>query len=79
MKWTAVIFNLLLIAMVVFLIITEGVPDGEDVFFVALLLAAPISSLFALLIGDEESWIGLYFKRKALEEKNKIESLDKGE
>jgi len=45
------------------------------VFLVVVLFAAPISSLVALALKGSESWTGLYFKRKALEEKQKIEKL----
>jgi hypothetical protein len=44
-------------------------------FFVVLLFAAPISSLTALFFIGGESWLRLYLKRKALEEKQKIEKL----
>lgn len=75
MKLTAIILNLVLVATTIYLLISKGVPDNEGLFFVSLLLSAPTTSLIALLLSDRESWLGLYFKRKALEEKKKIESL----
>jgi hypothetical protein len=41
----------------------------------ALYLAAPLTSILALWSIKSENWIFLYFKRKALEEKKKIDSI----
>jgi hypothetical protein len=79
MKWIAISLNLLLIVTVVYQFATKGAPNKDEIFLVAILFAAPISSLLALFLKDSESWIGLYCKRKALEEKKKIESLGKAE
>jgi hypothetical protein len=79
MKWIAISLNLLLIVTVVYLFATKGAPGKDELFLVIVLFAAPISSLLALFLKGGESWIGLYFKRKALEEKKKIESLSKAE
>jgi hypothetical protein len=47
-------------------------PDALEKFWVALMVAAPISSLAALLtLKPDQGWLGLYFKRKELEEKLK--------
>ena len=75
MKWIAIGLNLLLIMMVVYEFATKGAPGKNEFFLVALLVAAPISSLVALSLKESESWLGLYFKRKRLEEKVKIENL----
>ncbi|MFZ5764811.1 MAG: hypothetical protein ACOY4H_04355 [Thermodesulfobacteriota bacterium] len=77
MKWIAISLNIILIGMVVYLFATKGGPAKDELFLVVVLFAAPISSLLALFLKGGESWVGLYFKRKALEEKKKIEMLGK--
>lgn len=57
--------------------IKEGLPDrGEDVFFVALFVLFPILNIYAIHSTVGEDWISLWFRRKALEEKKKIERLN---
>lgn len=75
MKPIAIVLNLLLIAATIYLFATKGAPNKDEIFIVIMLFAAPISSLVALSLKGGESWLGLYFKRKALEEKKKIEDL----
>ena len=75
MKWIAIFLNVLLIVTIIYLFVTKGAPNKNEVFLVVVLFAAPISSLVALSLKGGESWLGLYFKRKALEEKQKIEKL----
>lgn len=75
MKWIAIGLNALLIVTVIYLFATKGAPGKDEALLVILLLTAPISSLAALLLKGGESWLGLYFKRRALEEKLKIEKL----
>ena len=79
MKWIAISLNLLLIVTAVYLVVTEGAPRKDEVVLAALLFAAPVSSLVALFVKGGESWLGLYFKRKALEETRKIEKLSGAE
>lgn len=74
MKITAIICNLVLLLAVGYLIVKEGPPKDEFLLFAAV-LAAPIASLIALWGGLDETWPFVYFRRKALEEKKKIESL----
>lgn len=75
MKWIAIVLNVILIVTVTYLLLTKGAPGKDERFLVAVLFAAPISSLVALVLKGGESWIGLYFKRKVLEEKQRIEQL----
>jgi hypothetical protein len=76
MRWTAICLNVILISTLLFFCITQGVPSGgRDIFLVALMFVAPISSLIALFFIGGQSWPALYLKRKALEEKRKIDSL----
>jgi hypothetical protein len=74
MRTVAILFNLLLIGTVIFLLAKDGVPKGNEVLLLIPLIFAPIFSLIAIL-GANESWLSLYFKRKALEEKQKIDQL----
>jgi hypothetical protein len=73
----AIALNVLLIGTVIYLVSTSDVPHGKDLALAALFLAAPIASLLALYFGGGDSWFSLFFKRKALEEKAKIERIKK--
>lgn len=55
----------------------EGLRGGEWVFFLGLLLLIGLN-LYFVTYGKrgDDNWIGLFFKRKALEEKKKIEELE---
>jgi hypothetical protein len=76
MKWTAISLNVLLLLAFGYLFATKGAPREEELFLVIILLAAPLVSLIALTKFGGESWLGLYFKRKALEEKQRIRNLE---
>lgn len=75
MKWIAISLNVLLILTVGYLFASKGAPREDEWFLVVVLFAAPLSSLVALTRVGGESWVGLYFKRKVLEEKQRIKSL----
>ena len=45
---------------------------------VLLLAALLIVNIIALMREESQGWLGLYFKRKRLEEEKKIEALEKG-
>lgn len=75
MKLIAIGLNALLIATGLWLFVSKGTPGKDEIFLVVVLFAAPISSIVALSLKGGESWMGLYFKRKALEEKQKIKNL----
>lgn len=75
MRTVAIILNIILVVMVIFLFSTKGMPEGDDLIVVIPMVAAPIFSLIALFSAKRETWLSLYFKRKALEEKQKIEQL----
>lgn len=76
MKWIAIVLNVILIATIIYLSATKGGPDKESMFIFVLILAAPVFSIVALSLKVSQSWLWLYFKRKALEEKQKIEKLN---
>ena len=75
MKLIAIGLNVLLIVTVLWMLATQGAPNKNEIFLIVMLFAAPISSIVALALKDGESWLGLYFKRKVLEEKQKIKNL----
>ena len=74
MKLIAIGLNTLLILTLLWLLSTKGMGKDDAVLFVVF-IAAPISSLLTLTLNGGEGWLGLYFKRKTLEEKQKIEKL----
>jgi hypothetical protein len=75
MKYVAIILNLVLLGTAVFLTIENGMPDEHEYFLFSIISITPIISLITLFGGDEKGLIGLYFKRKYLEEKKRIEQL----
>ena len=74
MKIIAYILNALLLIVMLF---NEGFSclfKSPEFFFIA----CPIVNIFALSMPGtlKESWLALYFKRKRLEEQQKIDALD---
>lgn len=76
MKWIAVALNILLIVVVSTLVLSSSPSSEKDWLLALLFFATPIASLFALFLSTQESWLGLYLKRKALEEKKRIRELE---
>lgn len=74
MKIISIFFNIALISIFLYIIATEGV-DGRFLIFALCLLTPLINLLYIFFWRPEESWLTLYFKRKGLEEKKKIEEL----
>ena len=68
MRVIAIGLNCLLMGTVLYLVLTSGEPSGKDLALAALFIAAPIASLLSFYFSSGESWLSLYFKRKALEE-----------
>lgn len=79
-KWivSGIDFILLIIA-IVYLVVERSyfARYSDELFVVVLISCILIANLFALLMVDfsKNSWIRLYFKRKALEEEQKIKNL----
>jgi len=76
MRLVAIILNIALIGTVIFLISQDSRMSGKEIAMAALFLSAPIASLIAFYFNKGESWVSLYFKRKAMEEKAKIDKLN---
>lgn len=68
MKILAIGLNTIVLVTITWLFLSEKHAniDGKDVFIYVLFFTTPISSLLALLLSGGESWLGLFFKRKAL-------------
>lgn len=82
MRITSIILNTLLLITVILLITDEGWPDEFWYqVMVIIFFAAPVLSLFTLFrisSSSKDSWLSLYFQRKRLEEKAKIDKLTDG-
>ena len=48
MKYAAIILNLVLVSVGIFLLAKHGAPDSDEAFIVFMIFAAPIASLLAL-------------------------------
>jgi hypothetical protein len=77
MRTFATILNVALLAAVVYLLFTQGIPASKDLWIVALIGLTPVASLVALRLGGAQDWFSLVLQRKALEEKKKIEELQR--
>lgn len=73
----AISLNIFLFGFILFISITQGfgLLEWWEFIWIILLFVSPVINILALINGN--NWIGLYFKRKAMEEKNKISELEK--
>ena len=76
MRTICTILNIVLLAIMGYTIAEDGLPKREAVLMVSLLFLTPLSTLYVLRINGAYDWISLYFQRKALEEKMRIEGLN---
>ena len=72
------LINVAVLGVLIIMIIKEPPEDGE---ILVVILAACIFLILNITYiffskTEKESWLTLYFKRKALEEKKKIQSLE---
>lgn len=75
-KWSAVACNLLFLVIGFIFLLHEGVPRKTEDFLLAIALGLfPAINVWAILDDGTPIWIALYFKRKALEEQKKIDTL----
>ena len=77
MHTIATILNICLLLMVAYLLRQEGVPKSGDVWIYFLLISTPVVSLLALRFANAQDWLALFLRRKALEERKKIEDLNR--
>jgi len=75
----AISLNILFLVLFVWISIEEGTPIDEGIEFLflwLLLIATPLFNLcYIFLANSKDNWFSLFLKRKALEEKKKIEEL----
>lgn len=69
----AVLGNIAILGFVIYQIAQHGF-QGGDYLILGLCILSPLANLLALLLHSN-SWITLYFRRKALEEQSKISKL----
>jgi hypothetical protein len=76
MRIIAVLLNLLLLGFFISWFIEDGVPEEPVVFcFMLVGLLSPIINLIVIFSNSGNNYISLFLKRKALEEKMKIEQI----
>ena len=83
MKLLSILLNVALILSILLLMTKRGMPspakEGFETFVVLLCFVTPLINMLYIFIWSGESWFALYFKRKAMEEKKKIEKLSSKE
>jgi hypothetical protein len=81
MKVIAALLNIALLVFVVYEFTENGFPSSSsDKLIVSLIVFSPIANLWCIFfskISSSNNFIALYFKRKSLEEKMKIEALQR--
>jgi len=75
MRILAAIFNIVLIGVVIFAFMESGIQKWNDWLIFILWVFVPIFSIIALFVQKGDNWLSLFIKRKALEEKQKIDQL----
>ena len=76
MRKIAIAGNFILLGMVLYALAVQGLSKGSDRWLVIVLVIVPLLSLVALFRANEsQGWFSLLMKRKALEEKRKIDEL----
>lgn len=83
MRILSILLNIILIAIVIFMVADNGWPRNiEEQLMVCVFFATPVFSLitfWGLQSDSSDSWISLYFQRKKLEEKAKLKKLKNSE
>ena len=69
--------DLAVLGFIIFMTIKETPNSGEEIALVTSIYVFLVLNLTYIFFSrtDKESWLTLYFKRKALEEKKKIQAL----
>jgi hypothetical protein len=69
--------DLAVLGFIIIMTIKETPKSGEDIAAVSAIYVLVILNITYIFFSktEKESWLTLYFKRKALEEKKKIQSL----
>ncbi len=77
MRILAIIANIVMLGFVWVTMQKWGLNDTEDKLMFFLPISTAVLSLIALIFPGK-GWLALYFKRRAVEEKKKIEELEAG-
>jgi len=81
MRIIVIILCLIQLGFIAFQVVTKGLPDSDEILIVLVISALPVVSLIFLytnhLYTNQESFLSVLLKRKILEEKVKIEKLQK--
>jgi len=76
MRLIATSFNVALLGLICFSFATKGFPDGDGIYLVLTVIAAPVASLVALWSQSaalpQKSWLSMFIERKRLEEAQKL-------
>jgi hypothetical protein len=72
-KFIALLLNVILFLFGIFIIVEERKANFA---IILLLTVTPLANFIALLMSGSENFIGLYLRRRALEEKKKIQELE---
>jgi hypothetical protein len=77
MTYLAIALNFFLLFFVTYTFFNSEIPmHGSFKYIVLALFAAPLANLFVIFRQNDEGLIPLYLKRKALEEKKRIQDLE---
>jgi hypothetical protein len=82
MKLLAILSNLALMLFIGIMTGKKGWPLKDDpvsILLLFLLALTPVTNLIYIFLGSGESWLEFNFKRKAMEEKKKIDGLSRKE
>jgi hypothetical protein len=77
MRLLAILANIGLLAALIYVLITQGLPSGRKNIVVTFAMGvAPLLSLAVILFGRmDNNYLALYYKRKSLEEQRRIDEL----
>jgi hypothetical protein len=75
MRIIALIGNALVILGMAYLVKTEGISNAGEAWIVLAIVLLPLLNIYVILNSTGNDLISLWFRRKALEEKKKIEKL----
>ncbi len=75
LRTIVILANIGVFVWLIWLSTVEGVSGSGWFPFLALLLLIMMNLYFIIFKQDDGSWIGLFFKRKTLEERKKIDDL----
>jgi len=76
MRIIALIGNALVLLGIAYLLVTtSAMPNAGEALIVLAIVLQSLLNIYVIRSGTSNDWISLWFRRKALEEKKKIEKL----